>query len=174
MILQFLEFYKTIKNAKEVFEEHQLNSDFYIDIYRSQPAQPELYEYFSLPAIFIDYTSRGTGKNQPRTISMTLHIITDDLPDASNISESNETGLSRFTYLLLLQYILEGCRLGKTNQLKFISENIIDTPVVNYHTQTYEFGAYIADMIPEFPEQIYGKFEELSIFGSLLNRPKER
>lgn len=170
MILQLLELYKIIEEQKPKFEAHCLQSDFFIDVYRSQPTQPETYEYFSLPAIFVDYSMRGNGKNQPRTIALTLHVITDEMPDASNIDEHRSDGLQRFTYLLLLQSILEGTKLGRTTTLKFISEGIVDTPVVNYHVQNYEFDAYLYDLIPNNPDQILGEFETLKIFSSLTNR----
>ena len=77
--------------------------------------------------------------------------------------------MQRFNYCLLLQSILEGCKLDKTTQLKFISENIIDEPVVNYHSQTYEFEAYLEDMLSDM-KRILGEFERLNIYGSLKNK----
>ncbi|MDR0866758.1 MAG: hypothetical protein LBO74_17770, partial [Candidatus Symbiothrix sp.] len=127
-------------------------------------------EYFSLPALFVDYSMIGQGKNQPRLITLTLHIVVDEMPDASNISEQKESGLQRFTYCLLLQKILESCRLGKSTPLKFISENPVDEPVVNYHTQTYEFESYIQDMIDDNSISIFGEFEKLNIYGNLRKK----
>jgi hypothetical protein len=167
MLKQLLSLYKTIEQNKNQFVDFGLSGDFFIDIYRSQPHDPELYEYFSLPAIFVDYAMTGQGKNQPRIITMTLHIVTDEMPDASNISEQKEAGLKRFTYCLLLQSILEGCRLGKSTPLRFVSENITDEQVVNYHSQTYEFEAYLADMMTDI-QKIIGEFERLNIYGDLL------
>ncbi len=170
MLVQFLEFYKLIEANKYKFEERGLNGTFFIDVYRSQPVEPELYEYFSLPAIFADYTMQGQGKNQPRLISLTLHIVTDEMPDASNISLQKDEGLKRFLYHLILQEILEGSKLGRTKELKFINEGIIDEPVINYHTQTYEFEAYLYDMFPDNIPAIFGEFERLNIYGSLRQK----
>jgi hypothetical protein len=169
MLKQLLSLYGVIEKSKGKFETFSLNGDFFIDVYRTQPFQPELYEYFSLPAIFVDYQMAGQGRNSPRTVTLTLHIVVDELPDASNISEQREAGLQRFTYCLLLQSILEGCRLNKTSRLRFISENIIDENVVNYHTQTYEFDVYLDDMLSE-TERVFGEFERLNIFGSLTKK----
>ena len=169
MLKQLLSLYEKIEENKSKFDNLELNGDFFIDVYRTQPFQPELYEYFSLPAIFVDYQMVGQGKNKPRLITLTLHIVVDELPDASNISEQKEAGLQRFNYCLLLQSILEGCTLNKTTQLKFISENIIDEQVVNYHSQTYEFEAYLSDMLGD-TEYILGEFERLNIFGSLVKK----
>ncbi len=176
MLVQLLELYKLIDVNKQLFIDAGLNENFFIDVYRSQPYEPELYEYFSLPAIFVDYSMLGQGKNKPRKVTLTLHVVTDEMPDASNISLQKDEGLKRFLYHIYLQKILEGNKLGRTTQLQFMSENPIDAPVVNYHAQSYEFDAYIDDMIGDNPAQIIGQFERLNIYGSLknhhfLNRP---
>ena len=168
MIKQLLSLYEIIEENKGKFEAFALNGNFFIDVYRTQPFHPELYEYFSLPAIFVDYEMTGQGRNQERTVRLTLHIVVDELPDASNIAEQREAGLQRFNYCLLLQSILEGCRLDKTSRLKFISENAVDEQVVNYHTQTYEFEAFLQDMLSNDAERIFGIFEQLNIYGSLV------
>ncbi|MFV0378332.1 MAG: hypothetical protein ACK5JD_13640 [Mangrovibacterium sp.] len=167
MLQPLLQLYYKLEGASQNFIDAGLKPIAFIDIYRSQPLQPELYEYFPLPAVFVDYTMRGNGINQPRTVAMTLHIVTDELPDASNISEQKQDGLKRFLYNLLIQDILEGGKLGITTKLKFISEEVIDIPVANYHPQAYEFDAYLADMMGNTNE-VLGQFETLNIFGSLL------
>ncbi|MEA4916559.1 hypothetical protein [Proteiniphilum sp.] len=169
MLVQLLELYKLIDTNKQKFTDAGLNGDFFIDVYRSQPYEPELYEYFSLPAIFVDYSILGQGKKMPRKVTTTLHVVTDEMPDASNIAEQKTEGLKRFMYNLLLQDIIEGSRLGASTALSFINEMPIDEPVVNYHTQTYEFEVNLRDMISDHPEDIIGEFERLNIYGSLKN-----
>ncbi|MDR0364241.1 MAG: hypothetical protein LBH92_04405 [Bacteroidales bacterium] len=170
MLVQLLKFYELIDANKSKFQEHGLNGDFFIDVYRSQPYEPELYEYFSLPAIFVDYVMQGQGRNEPRLITLTLHVIVDEMPDASNISLQKEDGVKRFLYHLLLQQILEGSKLGKTSPLTFISENVIDESVINYHIQSYEFEAYLGEMLPDDIPAIFGEFERLNIYGSLRHK----
>ncbi|WP_418894689.1 hypothetical protein [Limibacterium fermenti] len=170
MLVQLLELYKLIDSKKQIFIDAGLDGDFFIDVYRSQPHEPQLYEYFSLPAIFVDYSILGQGKNKPRKVTTTLHVVTDDMPDISNISEQKTEGLKRFLYNLLLQQIVEGSRLGSTTALSFINELPIDEPVINYHTQTYEFEVNLSDMISNHPEEIIGEFERLNIYGSLKNQ----
>ena len=166
MIQPLLSLYQLLKSKSSKFTDAGLVPISFIDIYRSQPVDPELYEYFPLQALFVDYSMQGQGINQPRLITMTLHVVTDELPNASNISEQKTSGLNRFLYLLFIQQILEGSRLGKTTALKFISEGIVDIPVANYHTQSYELEAYPADMIGDITT-ILGEFERLNIYGSL-------
>lgn len=170
MILPLLNLYQRFEESKALFEQHGLSSDWFIDVYRSQPLEPELYEYFPMPAMFVDYQLTGQGKNKPRLVTMTLHTVTDEMPDASNISMQRDTGLKRFLYHVLIQKILEGKPLGRSTGLKFISEGIIDAPVVNYHTQIYEFEAYLDDLAGT-PEEIeYGMIELLKLQGKLLQK----
>lgn len=169
MLVQLLELYNLIEANKHKFEDAGLNGNFFIDVYRSQPLEPELYEYFSLPAIFVDYSILGQGKNNPRKVSITLHVVTDEMPDISNISLQKSDGLKRFLYNLLIQEVIEGRQLGNTKPLTFIEEHPIDESVINYHVQTYEFEAYLPDMISDNPAQIIGEFERLNIYGSLNN-----
>ena len=63
MLKQLLSLYQKIDENKQKFELHGLNGNFFIDVYRTQPFQPELYEYFSLPAIFVDYQMAGHTPN---------------------------------------------------------------------------------------------------------------
>lgn len=169
MLQPLLQLYNLLESNSTKFIERGLLPIAFIDVYRSQPLQPELYEYFDMPAIFVDYSMTGNGIYQRRTVQMTLHILTDELPDASNISEQRVDGLKRFLYQLTLQELLEGSSLGKTTALKFITENIIDAPVVNYHQQMYEFNAFMSDMCGD-TTTILGEFERLNIFGTLRQK----
>lgn len=170
MIQPLLNLYQKFEENKDKFEQYNLSSDWFIDVYRSQPLEPELYEYFSLPAMFVDYQLTGQGKNKTRLVTMTLHIVTDEMPDASNISIQRDSGLKRFLYHTIIQKILEGSQLGNSSPLKFVSENIVDAPVINYHNQIYEFEIYLDD-ISGTPEDIeYGFIELLKLQGRLLNQ----
>lgn len=167
MLAQLLEFYKLLNENEDKFNNRGITPIAFMDIYRSQPLEPELYEYFPLPAIFIDYTMQGQGVKSPRLVTMTIHVVTDEMPDASNIATQRLDGIKRFLYNLTLQEILENSMLGNTSRLKFLTETLLDAPVVNYHMQTYEFEAYLCDMIGENPDVIIGEFEKIGIFGSL-------
>ena len=169
MLQPLLELYKLIDANKAKFTDKGLNGDFFIDVYRSQPHDPEMYEYYSLPAVFVDYTMQGQGSNKPRLITLTLHIVVDEMPDVSNVSEHRKDGLNRFLYCLLIQSIIEDSKLGKTSKLRFINEAIIDEPAINYHTQTYEFETYLESMI-EGTETLFGEFERLNIYGNLRQK----
>lgn len=168
MIKPLLKLYQTISDNRDKFTSKGLSGDFFIDVYRSQPLNPELHEYFSLPAIFVDYSMTGQGRNK-RIITLTLHIITDEFPDASNISEQVNAGLNRFLYLTVLQSILEGIRLGDTTPLVFLTESIFDANVINYHIQSYEFEMSLSSMVDDI-EFSFGEFEKLDIYGSLRGR----
>lgn len=166
MLQPLLEFYNLLESKKTIFTDAGLLPFEYFDVYRGQPLQPKLYEYFPLPAIFINYSMTGKGIRQARSVQMELHIITDTMPDTSNISEQKNDGLKRFMYNLLLQKILEGSTLGNTTKLEFNNEEPIEIPVVNYRTQTYSFEAFLSDMMGNIEETL-GEFEALNIFGNI-------
>ncbi len=170
MIQPLLEFYNLLESNSNKFTEAGLAPFAFFDIYRSQPLEPELHEYFPLPAIFIDYTMAGQGIKQPRLVTLTLHIITGEMPDASNISNQKTDGLKMFMYNLIVQKILEGSKLGATTALRFVNEQIVDAPVINYHTQTYQFETYISDMMHEI-SNVIATFERLNIFGNVQSKP---
>lgn len=167
MIQTYFDLYKLFDDNKKLFEDAGLSSTFYLDVYRSQPLEPELYEYFPLPAIFVDYSMQGQGQRKPRLVTLTLHIITDALPNADNFSEQKMDGLKRFTYLSKIQELIEGCSIGGSKPVVFNTEIPVDDPVVNYHTQQYQFESYIKDLVGDNPQKILGYFENLNIFGSL-------
>lgn len=167
MIQPLLELYKLIKSKATSFSNRDLMPDFFIDIYRGQPFNPELYEYFPLPAIFADFQIIGQGNNQPRKITMTLHVLTDAMPDASSISDQQTDGLKRFLYHLVLQEILEGAKLGATSRLKFISEVLVDAPVINYHTQTYEFESHLNHLFINENDYSLGEFTKANLYGQI-------
>lgn len=169
MLQPLLALYSLLEGNRQKFVDRQLEPVAFIDIYRSQPLEPELYEYFPLPALFVDFTMQGQGYNKPRLVNMTLHIVTDAMPDASNISAQRLDGVKRFLYNLTMQELLDNARLGNTGHLRFVSESLIDAPVANYHAQAYEFECYLTEAIGENPKKIIGEFERLGIFGSLIN-----
>jgi hypothetical protein len=171
MIRPIVTLYSLFENNKSLFTDKGLSGDFYIDIYRGQTTDPELFEFFTLPAIFIDYSIQGQGINKPRLVTLSLHILIDELPSESNISQQQEDGFKRFIYQSLIQKLLEGKRLGDTSTLVFLSESIMDLPVINYHIQTYSFEAYLDEML-EVPEIIWGEFENVDLNGILKSLKK--
>lgn len=167
MLQALYDLYKKFDENKSLFTDAGVDGDFFMDVYRSQPLEPELYEYFPLPAIFVDYSMQGQGLNKPRLVTLSLHIITDAMPSASNISEQQTEGFKRFIYCGKVQELLEGSRIASSKPILFLNESPVDDSVVNYHLQTYEFESYNKDLIGDNPSQILGFFEELNIFGSL-------
>lgn len=172
MKVPFLNLYAVIEAEKQKFENNGLNGDFFMDIYRGQPEDPEQYEYFSLPAIFISYTNTGQGKDKPRLIQITLHLVIDEENDMSNISPNKETGMNRFLYSGILQEILEGRKLVANSPLKFVSEVPNDSSVSDYHSLIFEFESHAKDLIGN-PVFETGEFDKPSIGGMLKEIKKK-
>jgi hypothetical protein len=169
MIIPILELYKVVELEKSKFETNNLNGNFFIDLFRNQPTDPEIHEYYSLPALFVNYTNTGQGKDKPRLIQMTLHLVLDDDEACSNIAPNKVLGMNRFVYVGLLQEILEGKKLGTSSPLKFVSEAMVDNPVADYHVLVFEFESYAPDLIT-IPIYEFGEFETLDFRGKLKQK----
>lgn len=172
MKIPFLNLYAIVAAEKQKFEEQGLNGNFFMDIYRGQPEDPEQYEFFSLPAIFIDYTNTGQGKDKPRLIQITLHLLIDEENDMNNFAPDNIAGMNRFVYCAILQEILEGKKLVNNSALKFVSEVPIDNPVADYHSIIFEFESFAKDLISN-PVFQTGEFVKPDVAGALKEQEKK-
>jgi hypothetical protein len=172
MKIPFLNLYTIIEAEKQKFEDQGLNGSFFIDIYRGQPEDPEQHEFFSLPAIFIDYSTTGQGKDKPRLIQITLHLLIDEENDMSNVASDNVAGMNRFVYCSILQEILEGRKLVANSPLKFLSEVPIDNPVADYHRMIFEFESFAKDLISN-PIFETGEFDKPNVDGQLREQEKK-
>ncbi|MFH6945123.1 hypothetical protein [Flavobacterium sp. FlaQc-50] len=172
MKIPFLNLYSIIEAEKQKFEDRGLNGNFFIDIYRGQPEDPEQYEFFSLPALFIDYTVTGQGKDRPRLIQITLHLLIDEENDMSNVAPNNLVGMNRFVYCGILQEILEGRKLVMNSALKFISEVPIDNAVADYHSLIFEFESFPKDLISN-PVFETGEFDKPNVDGQIKEQKKK-
>lgn len=167
MKLQLLALYQLIEDSANSFIENGLMPIAFIDTYRTQVLEPEKYEAYPVPAIFVDYKITGKGIKKPRLVSLYLHIITDDnIVNGSSISPDKNKGLNHYLYCSLIQQIIEAKTLSGSGKIKFIQEGIVDSPVVNYHTQEYEFECYLESMI-KIEEKIEGYFETFTQEGAL-------
>lgn len=153
--------YELFEKNKDIFLDRGLPSEFFIDIFRGQIHDSQLFDFYPLPAIFIEYSMTGEGKKNPRTVNMILHIALDNSIDTDNINGALDEGLINYLTCLTIQELLEDSKLGQTSRLKFINESPVDAEVLNYHLQTYEFTAYVQDMIGNYPEKITGTIEEI-------------
>jgi hypothetical protein len=172
MKVPFINLYAVIQAEKQKFEDQGLDGNFFMDLYRGQPEDSQEHEYFSLPAIFIDYTNTGQGKDKPRLIQITLHLLIDEENDMSNVAPNNLAGMNRFVYCGILQEILEGKKLVGNSVLKFVSEVPIDNPVADYHSLIFEFESFAKDLISN-PVFESGEFDKPNVEGMIKEQEKK-
>lgn len=172
MKVPYLNLYAIIEAEKQRFENAGLDGSFFMDIYRGQPDDPQQHEYYSLPAIFIDYTITGQGKDKPRLIQITLHLLIDEEEDMNNVSPDNVAGMNRFVYSHIVQEILEGKKLVGNSVLRFVSEVPIDNAVADYHSLIFEFESFAKDLI-ENPVFQTGEFDKPNVAGQLQEAKKK-
>ena len=164
MIIPILELYQLIEKAKPLFEVRNLNGDFFIDLYHGQPLDPELHEYYSLPALFVDSQILGQGTRNPRKVQLTLHLVVNMALNTATISD--KSGLQGLLYPVLLQMALEGKPLGNSTGLIFESQTTIESEVTNYYTLVFSFESDLRSLI-ELPECELGTFETVDLKGQL-------
>lgn len=169
MIVPIVTLYQLIEKAKPLFEDRNLNGTFFMDLYNGQPLDPEMHEYYNLPAIFVDYLVTGQGIGHRRKIEMTLHLVLAAADHTGSISD--RTGLQRLLYPVLIQMALEGKRLGNTTALVFESESKPESDLTHYHTLVFSFESDLQSLI-EVPDWQWGAFENMTLKGALKQKRK--
>lgn len=168
MVHLFLKIYEAFEASKTVFEQAGLKPIAHIDKYRGQPLNPAQFEYYDLPALFIDWriTWEKVGKAYDGTVSLDCHLVTDATWDTNNLSTNKEEGLKNVVYHALVRSILDDLESEHTGKLKRIDENPVDTGVVNYQLLRYECP--YSDPMLTGEEWIDVLIEALNLNGELI------
>lgn len=167
MIELFKKIYEVFETNKALFEELGMEPIKHIDRFRGQPLNPAQFEYFDLPAMFIERRVSWTkiGKSYDGRLSLGFHIVTDATWDTSNISTSNEQGLKTVMYHTLVQYLLDDLESENTSKLIRVDNEPVDTGVVIYEMLRYDCTYY--DPMLTLPEYLEAMIEKLNINGKL-------
>lgn len=166
----FLKIYEEFTSKASVFTELGLDPIKTIDMFRGQPLNPEQFEYFELPALFIDWRIVWTkaGKTYNGEAGLDFHLVTDATWDTSNISTNRVEGLRKVIYHTLVRAVLDNLDSENTGKLQRADETPVDTGVVNYHLLKYTCTYY--DPYTIGPDYIYALAEELRLSGVLIQK----
>lgn len=166
----FLKICQAFEAKKQLFINAGLEPVTHIDRYRGQPLNPEQFEYYPLPAIFIDWRISWvkSGKNYDGDLSLDFHVITHAASDASNIATSSFEGLKNITYHALIRAILDNLESQNTGKLLREGENPVEAGAVNYQMMRYRCN--YSD--PGFYENEYAEafIKTLKINGKLVTK----
>lgn len=125
------------QTALDLFAENDLPNIKYIDLYRGQPKSPGRFEYFDLPALFIDYSINWSV----REITLEVHAVTDQNHSTSNISPNRLKGLDIIRYIEIIKDLLIDLETSVTSKLALQSEQPLEADVVNYHIVSFSCRA---------------------------------
>ncbi|HMI03072.1 MAG TPA: hypothetical protein VK541_11355 [Pedobacter sp.] len=169
MINLFLKIYNAFEQNRALFEALELPPVEHIDKMRGQPLNPEQFEYYPQPAIFIGWKIAWTkaGKFWNGLLTLEFHVVTDPTWDTSNISTSKAEGLKNVLYHTVVRYVLDDLESENTGKLQRIDEEPLDTGVVNYNVLRYQCS-YRDPM--SSGEDFEGIIEKLVISGVLKRK----
>lgn len=163
----FISVYDAFDAAKPVFTELDIKPVLHIDKYRGQPVDPTQFEYFELPALFIDWKMswERAGRTYKGTVNLDFHLLTDATWSTSNISTNRVAGLKSVLYLSLVRNILDRVKSENMGTLMRAEDTTIETEVTNYHLLKYTAPYY--DPGSTNPDYIYVLIEQLKLSGYL-------
>lgn len=167
MIDLFIKIYEVFKNNHALFENLGLEPVRHIDFYRGQPLNPEQFEYYDIPALFMDWkiTWDKAGRVYKGIVSVDFHLVTDATWDTSNVSTNHLEGVKIVLYHTLVRSVLDNIETEDTSKLKRIDENPIDTGVTNYHLLRYQ--CEYSDPMLTGEQYIEATIEKLKLIGHL-------
>lgn len=167
----FLDLYEAFENAAPAFNVAGVKPVKFLDRYRGQPLNPEQFEYYDLPAIFIDRSVVWSREGQVYngTLQLRFHCVTDPTWDTSNIATNKEAALEYFNWLDKVREVLDNFRACYCSSLFRTTDEAIDTGVVLYEVLGYQCEYYGSTKINPTYESAYP--ESVKITGrNLLTR----
>lgn len=169
MITLFLKIYEAFEASKELFIEAGLPPIKFIDKYRGQPLNPAQFEFYELPAIFIDYKVKWekVGRAYDGTVGLEFHIVTDATWDTSNISTNNVEGLKNSVNHALIRSVLDDLESENTTKLQRSEEYPVDSGVVVYNKMEYK--CVYSDPMLTGREYVDVLIEAIKVYKNLVN-----
>lgn len=157
----FTSLYQAFADAESKFTTAGVPPVAFIDRYRGQPLNPEQYEYYPLPAIFIQRRAKWEKKGNfyDAQWELNFHIVTEPTWDTSNIATNKEEGLKYFTFLDCVREVLDNFKTETTGSMTRTEDEVIDSGVTVYEALGYECPYYSMAKVgvqyaSEYPEDM--------------------
>lgn len=140
----FLKIYQVFDENQSLFTEAGLEPIRHIDKYRGQTQNPEQFELYDIPAMFIDYriSWQRDGRVYNGILELDFHIVTDATWPTSNLSTNKNEGLKAIQYIQLARELLDNLSSENTGKMLRLSEQPMDADVVSYHVLRYTCNYY--------------------------------
>lgn len=137
----FEKVYQVFTDNQNLFISNDLEPVRTIDLFRGQTTNPESFEYFETPAIFIawrvDY-EQNSRKQYQGVANIDFHIVLDQPQDTGNIFTGFEEGLKKSFFHKYVHLLLDNMESEVTSKLMRVSDRPIDTGVNAYTIISYK------------------------------------
>jgi hypothetical protein len=134
-----LELYQAFEESKEQFIKAGVRPIAFIDRYRGQPLNPEQYEYFDMPAIFIGRSMQWerAGNCYNGIMSLDFHLVTEPMGEASNIAIGKEQALKYYQLVNQVRAVLDHFSSERISEMQRSNDREMDTGVIIYEVLSY-------------------------------------
>jgi hypothetical protein len=115
-----------------------------VDLYRGQTVEPEKFEYFPTPAVFIQKYIRWS-KEGKRYIGKTLldfHFVSELHDQTANFFTDHEAAIAATNQAKIIHAILDDLQSEETSKLVREEDKDVDTGVVQYTIYSYSCQLY--------------------------------
>lgn len=118
-----------------------------IDKFRNQPLNPEAFEYFPLPAIFVNRSIVWfkNGKYWDGQMTCEFHVVQDATWPTESFNNNIDEGLKQYSFLAVVRKLLDDFESENTSKLQRVSETPVDADVSIYDVLTYSCTYYEAE-----------------------------
>ena len=170
------DFFKDIKaafdNNAALFTDEGMKPIAFIDRFRGQPLNPERFEYYPLPAIFIQRKIKWKreGNLYNGTALLSFHIVTEPTWDMSSIAPNQDDVLNYFTFLDKVREVLDNFDTPYTSTMVRTEDDDVDAEVVFYDVLTYECEYYANTAPKHKTESLYRPDMVLGLTGHTRTR----
>lgn len=115
-----------------------------IDKFRNQPLNPEQFDFFPLPAIFINRSIqwKREGKFYTGLMQVEFHVVQDATWPTENFASNLDEGLKQYTFLSLVRSVLDDFESENTSKMQRLNETTVDADVSIYDMMIYTCNYY--------------------------------
>jgi hypothetical protein len=127
------------EDNKNMYEDEGLPFIKTIDKFRNQPLNPEAFDLFELPAIFVNRSIQWekSGKTYNGIMTVEYHVVQDATWPTENFSTNIEEGLKQYQFLSITRYLLDDFESDNTSKQQRVNETPIDADGSIYDLLTY-------------------------------------
>lgn len=139
------ELYAAFEGAKPAFLSAGVPAIEMLDRYRGQPLNPEQFEYYPLPAIFISRAAtwaRDAGQAYNAILSLDFHLVADATWDTNSLASNHVEALGYLKLIREVRRVLDNFSSERVSNLMRTGDREVDTGVVVYEVLSYECQYY--------------------------------